>query len=186
MEPINFRDPARWNSINVPERVAARAYANADQQPDGCWVSRYSVSTHGYAQIGWSVPKEQRRGKAINEMVLAHRASWTHINGQVPLGMTLDHLCKNRRCVNPDHLRVLPNLENARRNQGDDFPIGGCRRGHGNDALIRIARRNKLGERRWGLTCGICIGISRTKWVLANPEKVRAAWKASNDRRKAS
>lgn len=162
----SFRSPERWNSVPVPERVAQRALANIDKQPDGCWISHYSVGTHGYAQIGWQ--DGTKRGS-----VLAHRAAWVAVNGQVPMATTIDHTCKVRRCVNPDHLRLLPNIENARRNQGDDFPMGGCRNGHPNTALVKLARRTKAGERRWGVTCGECVKISRAKWLAANPEKHR-------------
>lgn len=186
MEPTNFRSPDHWNTIAVPERVARRAVENIDKQADGCWISRYSVSTHGYAQIGWAVPESERRGKAKSEMVLAHRAAWTAVNGQVPLGVTIDHLCKVRRCVNPDHLRLLPNIENARRNQGGDFPMGECRNGHPDALLVRMARRSKSGERRWGTTCGQCMKDSRGRWALANPEKRKASQKKYDAKRNAA
>ena len=57
-----------WNKVPVPERVAERAFLRRDENESGCWISRYSVSTHGYAQIGWS------DGTKTN-MVLAHRAA---------------------------------------------------------------------------------------------------------------
>lgn len=144
--PDNFRKPERWNSVPVPERVATRALTKVDRQSDGCWISRYSVASHGYAQIGW-VSDE---GK--NHMVLAHRAAWVAENGQVPLGMTLDHTCKVRRCVNPAHLRALPNFENARRTDGADWPMGYCKNGHPNSALIGHSRSGKTK----GLTCREC------------------------------
>jgi hypothetical protein len=45
----------------------------------------------------------------------AYRYAWESLIGPIPAGMTLDHLCGNRRCVNPDHLRVATQRENALR-----------------------------------------------------------------------
>ena len=50
----SFRTPERWNSVPVPERVARRAYERVEKRDDGCWISTYSVASHGYAQIGWN------------------------------------------------------------------------------------------------------------------------------------
>lgn len=163
-----FRTPERWNSVPVPERVALRAITNMDIREDGCWISRYSVASHGYAQVGWAVPKDERRGRSRNNMVLAHRAAWTHVNGQVPLGMTLDHVCKERRCVNPDHLRLLPNYENARRVDGEDWPLGFCKRGHPNSELAEYPRRGGTVRE-----CRICRNarIRRNNFVTRNPGK---------------
>lgn len=146
-----FRSPERWNSVPVPERVAQRAYERVEVDENGCWISTYSVASHGYAQIGW-----QKDGKT--HMVLAHRAAWVHVNGQMPLGMTLDHLCKAKRCVNPEHLRMLPNYENARRTSGRDWPLGYCVNGHPNSELVKAAN---------GPTnCGICARESRERYAL--------------------
>lgn len=49
---------------------------------------------------------------------------------QSPRGTPVDHKCKLKRCVRLDHLRVLPNLENARRTSGRDWPLGFCVQGH--------------------------------------------------------
>lgn len=143
------RSPERWNEVPVPERVAQRAAANVDVQDDGCRISRYSVGSHGYAQIGWQDAGERH-------MVLAHKAAWTVENGQVPVGMTLDHTCRVRRCVNPAHLRLLPNFENARRIDGKDWPLGTCAKGHPQSSLIPMSRRTKAGKPRVGVTCGEC------------------------------
>lgn len=93
--------------IIIPERVAARAATRFVVDERGCHISTYSVASHGYAQVGWS--KDGYR-----QMVTAHRAAWTHANGQIPAGMTIDHICRVRPCVNPEHLRLMSNLENAR------------------------------------------------------------------------
>jgi len=82
-------------------------------------------------------------------MTLAHRAAWTAVYGQIPEGMTIDHLCKNRRCVNVEHLRLLTNYENARRTSGRDWPLGQCVNGHSDEHLANIAGR-------WH--CRICAG----------------------------
>ena len=155
-----FRHPERWNSVPVPERVSERAITNVDKREDGCWISRYSVASHGYSQIGWQT-------KTSRHVVLGHRAAWVHVNGQVPLGMTLDHTCKERRCVNPEHLRALPNFENARRIDGMDWPMGTCANGHSSEHLMDVhSRLNKAGGRRVGKGCSVCYRLygQRAMW----------------------
>jgi len=80
-------------------------------------------------------------------MTTAHRAAWVAVHGQIPEGMTVDHICKVRRCVNVRHLRLLSNFENARRTNGNDWPLGECVNGHPNSEL------RKRGA-KW--VCGIC------------------------------
>jgi hypothetical protein len=99
-------------------------------EADGdCLISLYSVGSHGYAQIGW-------REKGKTRMVLVHRVAWEHLNGPIPEGHVVDHLCRNRRCIRPEHLRLLTNYENARRTHGRDWPLGECVNGHSNDHLV--------------------------------------------------
>ena len=97
-------------------------------------------------------------------MVLAHRASWVFVNGQVPVGVTLDHTCKVARCVNPNHLRVIPNFENARRTDGRDWPLGECVNGHSNDHLAKHPSRD-------GLICAACrrVYVGRSNWRQRHP-----------------
>lgn len=46
---------------------------------------------------------------------LAHRVAWLLVRGAVPDGLELDHLCRNKRCCNPDHLEPVSHAENSRR-----------------------------------------------------------------------
>jgi HNH endonuclease len=131
--------------IDIPAHVAARAATKFVVVGD-CHVSTYSVASHGYAQIGWHSRGDKLRGTT------AHRATWTHFNGQIPEGMTIDHLCKNRPCVRLEHLRMLSNFENARRTFGRDWPEGQCRHGHDNSEL------------RWNGSKWYC-GICRKRWM---------------------
>lgn len=115
--------------VPIPGRVAQRALENAVPGPNGCHISTYSVGSHGYSQIGW-----HENGQHLQ--TTGHRAAWVCWNGQIPEGATIDHLCKERRCVNPLHLRMLSNYENARRTSGRDWPLGQCVNGHSNKYLV--------------------------------------------------
>ncbi|MBK4144633.1 hypothetical protein GWO57_08290 [Corynebacterium macginleyi] len=128
MKPTVNRFRVPKTRIVIPPRVAERAATRYKVEGE-CWISTYSTASHGYAQIGWY-------GGGSRAMVTAHRAAWVYHNEkQIPDGYTVDHLCKNRRCVNPKHLRALPNFENARRTFGRDWTLGKCINGHSNDEL---------------------------------------------------
>ena len=100
----------------------------------GCHISRYSVASNGYAQIGW-----WEQGK--NYGVSAHCASWVATHGQIPDGMTVDHTCFTLVCVNVAHLRLLTNFHNAQRQQGRDWPLGECVNGHPEWDRVRQGRQ---------------------------------------------
>ena len=127
--------------VYIPDRVARRAYGAFTVSANGCYISTYSTASHGYSQIGW-VESGKRYGTT------GHRAAWTHVNGQIPDRMDIDHRQEcDRRCVNVDHLRLLSPEENRRRNKGD-FPMGqSCKRGHPPTARKKTER---------GMVCQMC------------------------------
>ena len=83
-----------------------------------CWPWKLSRASHGYGQT--------YDGLTVR---LAHRVAWALAHDrQVPHDMTIDHICRNRVCCNPSHLRVMSNVDNATDNgQGRKTH---CPRGH--------------------------------------------------------
>lgn len=94
-------------NASLSDRIAARYTPDATT---GCWVWIGAVDQAGYGRFSYRRAESHRRGG-----VGAHRAVYELLVGPIAPGMTLDHLCKNTRCVNPQHLEQVTNLENIRR-----------------------------------------------------------------------
>jgi hypothetical protein len=70
-----------------------------------CWLWA-GANIEGYGIV-------RRKGKAFR----VHRLLWIAINGEVPYGKELDHLCRNKLCVRPDHLEAVTHKENVLRGE---------------------------------------------------------------------
>ncbi len=81
-----------------------RFWEKVDASGD-CWEWTASCQPSGYGQISIG----------HDGTLLAHRVAWELLVSPIPIGMQLDHLCRNKRCVNPDHLEPVTWQENLRR-----------------------------------------------------------------------
>lgn len=74
---------------------------------NGCWIWGRFTLPNGYGQL-------TVKGKRT----LAHRYMYEKHVGPIPDGLVIDHLCRVRNCVNPDHLEPVTHTENQRRGRG--------------------------------------------------------------------
>src|SRR5215467_8285489 len=86
--------------------LPARFQRKIQVLPDGCWLW---LGSRGGKRL------EYGRVRFRNRMAQAHRAVYELIVGEITPGMTLDHLCENQLCVNPDHLEEATAADNRRR-----------------------------------------------------------------------
>ncbi len=83
-----------------------RLLAKVSPEPtSGCWLWTGAVNNKGYGQMG---------GYTRKRNVFAHREAFKHYKGPIPVGLELDHKCRNTYCVNPDHLEAVTHAENMR------------------------------------------------------------------------
>jgi hypothetical protein len=86
---------------NLPQRF----WDKVDKGDDGCWRWTAHINRDGYGVYAG----DDRR---VNH---AHRFAYVDANGPIPKGLVIDHLCRVRECVNPDHLEPVTDRENVRR-----------------------------------------------------------------------
>ena len=90
-----------------------RFTSKIDYSETGCWLWIAATTWDGYG-----------RYRLGDTHVLAHRYSYTTLKGEIPKKLQLDHLCRIRNCVNPEHLEAVTSQENTNRgNSGINMKI---------------------------------------------------------------
>lgn len=116
-----------------------------------CWLWKGARTSRGYGQK--SVASKGRQ---------AHRVVWEVTRGPVPKGLVLDHLCRVRHCVNPDHLEPVTQRVNVLRGEAPAARLAAateCKRGHAFD--VANTRRRPDGSRE----CRTCKSASNAARV---------------------
>lgn len=89
----------------APSKTTAQRFLEkVEREPGGCHVWTAYVRPSGYGMFGI--------GRRVH---YAHRVAYELFVGPIPEGLQIDHLCRNRRCVNPMHLEPVTHRENGRR-----------------------------------------------------------------------
>lgn len=110
-----------------------------------CWEWQGSTQSSGYSRLSY-------RGRTW----LGHRFSYEAFHDDIPNGMQIDHLCRNRICLNPDHLEPVTQRTNILRGSGVSAVNASkqrCPQGHpysvvGTDRICRICRARNQKRRR--------------------------------------
>jgi hypothetical protein len=120
-----------------------------------CWLWQSPLDKDGYGSFYF-----RRRSRR------AHRVAWFLHRGPIPSGLVVNHVCKNRHCVNPQHLELLTARENALQDSLSPASLNvrktHCKQGHEFDRVY--------GGQRY---CSVC--------DAEKARRLRARWRAEDD-----
>jgi hypothetical protein len=121
----------------VTPSVSQRFWAKVNEDGE-CWVWTGSKIGKGYGQF--------TQGGTARQM-LAHRWAYEAMVDLIPEGLELDHLCRNKACVNPEHLEPVTHAVNIERNpnaiNNTARLVTNCPQGHEYDEANTRWYRNK-------------------------------------------
>ena len=111
-----------------------RFLGKIERTASGCWEWQGYIDRHGYGRITINYKPHS-----------AHRVGYELFVGPIPDGLVIDHLCRNRACVNPEHLEPVTNDENVRRGLRSPTKTHCV---HGHEFTIENTRISASGRRR--------------------------------------
>ena len=133
----------------------------------GCWLWMRAC----HKKTGYGVTSRNR---------LSHRVAYQMWRGQIPDGLSIDHLCRTRSCVNPDHLEVVTDRENILRGvspSANNARKTHCCNGHEfNQANVRLTSDGK--------ECRTCRMEITARYRMAHRDAYNVHQRAYRARRK--
>lgn len=129
----------------------------------GCWDWSSYFYKDGYGNF-YAYKKSWR----------AHRFAYELLIGKIPKGLDIDHLCRNRGCVNPDHLDPVTKLENWRRGKAITVNYSQnthCKNGHLYNIENTIRGFSKNGRKR--RNCKACCRIAARNYQRRKRETTK-------------
>ena len=144
--PAVIPEPLRERTRFV---LADRLY---EDPKTGCWQWTRGRTGSGYGAYSFTFAGRHRTYRV-------HRLVYELALGPIPDGLTLDHLCANRLCANPDHLEPVTAGENSRRKSA---AITHCKWGHQFDEENTLRRTHRDGTPQ-----RVCIACERRRKIKA-------------------
>lgn len=97
-------EKARRTGVFKRRTLEERFWAKVEKT-ETCWLWTGTRTPDGYGKINI-----QHDGRSVK--VYAHRVSFEMSSGEIPQGMSIDHICRQPSCVNPEHLRATTHKQN--------------------------------------------------------------------------
>lgn len=122
--------------------LGSRLFTRVSAAADGCWfVSARSAHDGHYRTV--RVPLRWRDEVPYGYLA-SHRVIYAYMRGQIPAGLTIDHLCKTPACLNPNHMEAVTHYVNVMRSD-NYFAVNArktqCIRGHDLPPYVKGGRR---------------------------------------------
>jgi HNH endonuclease len=143
----------RTDGVMTLDQLQVERFWAKVRKGDGCWIwAGSNDGTHGYGHV-------TIRGKNVK----AHRIAYVLCVGDIPEGLTIDHLCRTPACVNPTHLEPVTVGENTLRGLAIPTNVARrrarttCRKGHPYDS------ENTTVDRRGWRGCRICTNEAKRR-----------------------
>jgi len=148
----------RWLKSGSPlgttrPTAEARFFAKVRQVGD-CWLWTASQDQSGYGLFS---------GRPGGASIRSHIWAYEHLIGERPPGLELDHLCRNRACVNPYHLDPVPGYINWLRGEAPsriNRAKSQCKRGH------EFTEQNTYIQRNGSRRCETCMADHRRAYEI--------------------